>query len=111
MFLAKTRAILKAKSSPGSYLPVSIALIHCRVTPTVSASSACDHSFSALNTRSRVFIDTARKRELGRCSITQTSMPGPKERHRQGIRIAGGGGQRPFEKGGTQRPRRFVHCA
>ncbi len=38
--LAESRAILNARSRPGSYLPVSIALMHCRVTPTDSASSA-----------------------------------------------------------------------
>src|SRR6267378_1247736 len=93
-FLPNMRAILKAKSKPGSYLPVSTALMHCRVTPTASARSACDHSFSALKTRSRVFIlDTAKTRELGRCSTTQSSMPGSRARLWKEIRISEGGRQ------------------
>ncbi len=45
-----------ASGSPGSYLPVSIALIAWRVTPTRMPSSACDQFCSALKTRSRFFI-------------------------------------------------------
>src|SRR5438874_2253034 len=67
-FFPKTRAILKANGRLGSYLPVSMALIVPRATPTWAASSAWDHSFSALNTRNRVFIDTATSKELVRCS-------------------------------------------
>src|SRR5277367_3713443 len=90
-FFPNMRAILKAKSSPGSYFPVSTALMHCRVTPTASARSACDHSFSALKTRSRVFIlDTARKRRLGRCSTRRSSTPEPGVRLRKGNRIVAG---------------------
>ncbi len=67
-FFPKTRAILKASGRLGSYFPVSIALMVPRATPTWAASSACDHSFSARNTRSRVFIDTATNKESIRCS-------------------------------------------
>ena len=94
-FFPNMRAILKAKSSPGSYLPVSTALMHCRVTPTASARSACDHSFSALKTRSRVFIPgTATKRELGRCSTGQSSRQEQGVRLSEGIRIVAGCQQR-----------------
>src|SRR6185312_775598 len=55
-FCAKARAIFMASGSPGSYLPVSIALIACRVTPTRMPSSACDQFCSALSTRKRFFM-------------------------------------------------------
>src|SRR5712664_2797225 len=64
----KSRAILIAKGRLGSYLPVSIALIVWRVTPTRVANSACDHSTSARKTRRRVFIGTAKKRRSGQDS-------------------------------------------
>jgi hypothetical protein len=56
-------AILNASGKLGSYLPVSIALMVPRATPTRAASSACDHSISARNTCSRVFIGTATNTE------------------------------------------------
>jgi hypothetical protein len=49
-------------------LPVSMALIVWRVTPTLAANSACDHYTSAHRTRSRVFIGTAKERESGQHS-------------------------------------------
>ena len=94
-FFPNMRAILKAKSSPGSYLPVSTALMHCRDTPTASARSACDHSFSALKTRSRVFIlDTARKRGLALCSTRRSSTLRQAAGLAQGTRIVAGCQQR-----------------
>src|ERR1700688_1589285 len=63
MVLPKTRTILYASGRLGSYFPVSMALMHWRETPTASASSACDHSFSARHTRSFVFTRTALQRK------------------------------------------------
>src|SRR5208282_2252493 len=72
-FFPKARAILNASGRLGSYFPVSMALMVPRATPTWAASSACDHSFSARNTRSRVFIDTARNTESIQCSTERSS--------------------------------------
>jgi hypothetical protein len=57
IFVLKSRAILNASGSDGSYLPVSIAFTDCRETSSLSASSCCDQFRSARSCRSRLFID------------------------------------------------------
>ena len=61
--LSENAGDLESERQTGIVLPVSSALIVPRATPTCAASSACDHSFSALSTRRRVFIDNARNTE------------------------------------------------
>src|SRR5262245_42402881 len=55
----KSRAIFNARGKLGSYFSVSMALIVCRETPSLSARSDCDHSLAALNSRRQFFIGNA----------------------------------------------------
>ena len=52
----------------GSYFSVSIALIVCRDTPSLSARSCCDQSRSARRTFRRFFTGSAASRATGRRS-------------------------------------------
>ena len=53
----KARAILKASSIDGTYLPCSRAIMVCRVQPALAASSSCVISpWSKRNRRRRLFI-------------------------------------------------------
>src|SRR5262245_2819772 len=48
--------ILNAKGRLGSYFSVSMALMVCLETPSLSARSDCDHSLACRNSRSLLFI-------------------------------------------------------
>ena len=52
--VSNNRASLKASGRLGSNFPVSMAFTDCRETSNLRARSACDHSRSARNTRSRL---------------------------------------------------------
>src|SRR4029079_16219133 len=79
---SNSRAIFSASGRLGSYLPVSIALIAWRETPTRMPSSICDLLCSARRTRRRFFI--GRSAGGRRWPATRRPPSAPRDRSRTG---------------------------